>query len=143
MLNWIKDLVRPIRLADPVLGTLRYLRDTRTWEGWIEFAPTGTQVEILLTGPLSGPSAEQRAFLSQLETRYADLWPRVERELREAVPGDDQVPGRFVLKGIDLPETLSAETEWELCYESEPAAELSCFAVQLQGWRPVNVSVEC
>jgi hypothetical protein len=143
VLNWLKDLVSPVRVADPVLGPLRYLRDTRTWEGWLAFGPTGTQVELLLSGPVTGPSAEQRLFLSQVQARYSELLPSLENELQQAVPAGVAVPGRFVLKAIDLPEELSGVPDWELCYEAEPAGDLSYFAVQLQGWRPVSVSVEC
>jgi hypothetical protein len=143
VLNWLKDIVSPVRVTDPVLGPLRYLRDTRTWEGWIAFAPTGTQVELLLTGAMTGPTAEQRVFLSQLQARYSELLPSLENELRQAVPEDVSVPGPFVLKAIDLPEELSGEPAWELCYEVEAASGLSFYVVQLQGWHPVNVSIEC
>jgi hypothetical protein len=32
MLEWWKDLVRPIRRTDSKFGELRYLRDARFWE---------------------------------------------------------------------------------------------------------------
>jgi hypothetical protein len=143
MLSWFKDLVNPVRRVDTAFGNMRYLRDGEVWEGWAEFRPIQSQVEVLFSGSLAGPTDEQRAFFGQLERDYPALWPRVEGELRKALATDADAPqdARFLLKGIDLPKVLGALPDWELLYETEPP---SCFfAVQMKGWQPINVSVEC
>ena len=122
---------------------MRYLRDGGFWDAWVSFPPVGGQVEVLISGRESGPGQEQRAFLAEVERRYQSLWPEVERELsgaRAADPSAD-ASGRWILKGIDIPASVAGEPGWELLYETEPAW-LFC-AVQMKGWTPVNVSVEC
>lgn len=143
MLGWLKDLVRPIHRADAQFGNMRYVRDGSVWEGWARFPPIEGQVEVLLSGSLAGPTSEQRAFFGQLEAGYSALWPVVERELRQALAADLAAPqeARFLLKGIDLRELLGSLPEWELLYETEPPSWF--FAVQMKGWQPVDVSVEC
>jgi GT2 family glycosyltransferase len=138
MFDWLKDIVRPVWMDDPQLGRLRYFRDTRTWEGWIAFPPVGRQIEILLTGTHTGPTEHQREFLRALESRYEQLWEAVRPDLLEAAVSRPKV---FTLVGIDLPAVVDDGVEWELCYETEPESWL--FTVQMRGWTPENVSVEC
>ena len=144
MIDWLKDLVRPIRRTDPQFGRMRYLRDTCTWEGWTSFAPTGGQVEVLLSGDRTGPSEQQRQFVRTLETRYASIFPAVRSSLIEAVgpeAGISGLPVEFTLVAIDLPAELTDATTWELCYETEPKARF--LAVEMKAWQPTNVSVDC
>jgi hypothetical protein len=59
MLEWWKDLVRPIRTTDPQFGKLRYLRDARFWEGRATFSPIAAEIEVLIPGEPSGPADKQ------------------------------------------------------------------------------------
>jgi hypothetical protein len=77
MLEWWKDLVRPIRRTDPQFGKLRYLRDARFWEGRAAFSPIASEVEVLIPGEPSGPADDQRAFFNDIRKRYDSLWPDV------------------------------------------------------------------
>ena len=143
MLSWLKDLVVPIHRADSMFGRMRYLRNGGVWEDWAEFPPIEGRVEVLLSGSLEGPTDEQRVFFGQLEASYPGVWPDVECELRKALEADPAAPqsAKFLLKGVDLPKALGALPEWELLYETEPP--YWSLAVQMKGWQPVNVSVEC
>jgi hypothetical protein len=143
MLAWLKDIFRPIRRVDPLFGPMRCLRDSQLWEGWAPFAPVPADVEVLFSALPGGPSEEQRAFFKASEARYQALWPVVETELNEAAEAATSRPegGRFILKGIDLPCKVGTEPKWELLYETEPQSWF--FAVQMNGWAPADVSVEC
>src|SRR5262245_16252125 len=123
---------------------MRYLRDTRRWEGWTEFAPVEGRVEVLLTGGHEGPSEAQRQFIKALESRYSALVPEVRANLLEAAAAHPDLGGRgvqFKLVAVDLPAEVTNEMAWELLDESEPKSWF--YTVQMRGWVPVNVWVEC
>lgn len=142
MLAWLKDLFRPIRLRDPRFGDLRYLRDARFWEGKVAFAPVGREVEVLISGPATGPTDEQRSFLAELERRYDGLWPGIkDKLLLEARDTAADGPLEFELVGLDVPEKPGPDGEWELSYEARPASWH--FTVSLRGWEPGEVVGEC
>ena len=140
MLNWLRDLLQPIRVTDPVLGPLRYLRDTRTWEGWIDFRPVGHPVEVLLSGGPTGPEQAQKSLLQELAEKYVVLLPSVLGMLNDSA-ATHGMQGRlsFKLVAIDLPELAGAA--WELCFETEPPSAF--YVVQMNGFSPVSASVEC
>src|SRR5262245_49534305 len=123
MLQWLKDLVRPIRTRDPRFGDLLYLRDARFWEGKVTFAPVGRLVEVIVCGSETGPTAAQRSFIDELELRYDALWPMVHEKLlaeRRKMNGASDVA--FDLVCVNVPETPCSSAEWELSYETRPAA---------------------
>lgn len=141
MLEWLKDVFRPIRRQDPYFGTLRYLRDTHTWEGWIDFPPVGHRVEVLLSGTIEGPGDQQRSHLRELETRYSSLAPRLEALMFEQLSQSDPAGNAsFRLSAIDLPEDPQAAA-WELCFETDPPSWF--FVVGMRGFDPEGVTVEC
>ena len=144
MLQWLKDVIRPIRRQDQRFGPMRYLRDTRTWEGWTEFSPVKGNVEVLLSGGPEGPTENQRQFIELLESRYPALVSEVRAHPMEAAAAQPNINGdavRFTLVAVDLPAEVTDDMSWELCYETEPKSW--CFAVQMRGWMPRSVSVEC
>jgi hypothetical protein len=73
VLAQLKDLLRPIRLTDPVFGRIRFLRDARFWEGNCPFPPAGKDVEVLIHAAQTGPSAGQRELFLEIAERYGDL----------------------------------------------------------------------
>jgi len=143
MIDWLKDMIRPIRLTDPQLGRMRYLRQTRTWEGWTEFPAVGRGVDVLLSGDVTGPTADQRVFLQELKARYEGIFPAVRSNLVEATAAGalSAAAVEFILVGLNLPAEVTDEMAWELCYETEPQTRF--LAVQMKGWVPMDVSEEC
>jgi len=143
MLEWWKDLVRPIRRTDPQFGKLRYLRDARFWEGHAGFTPIGTEVEVLIPGEPSGPTDQQRAFFDDLQKRYDSLWPELHKVL-EAEARRLEIDSReFVLVCTDLPApgVTSADCDWALSYETKPSSWH--FTVRMTAWMPAEVVAEC
>jgi hypothetical protein len=61
VLQRLRRLVAPIRVAGPVFGPLRF-QNAGFWEGWVAFAPTGQRVEVLIDGGRDGPTERQREF---------------------------------------------------------------------------------
>jgi hypothetical protein len=143
MIEWLKDMVRPIWLTDPQLGRMRYLRDTGTWEAWTEFPAVGRDVEVLLSGDVTGPTDDQRVFLQELKARYESIFTAVKSNLVEATSADalNAAAVEFTLVVVDLPAEVTDEMSWELCYETEPKARF--LAIRMKGWVPTNVSEEC
>jgi len=145
VLNWLKDLIAPVRVTDPELGPLRYYRDTGAWQGWMAFVPTNTQVEILLKGPQSGPTVGQRHILREISERYVALWPSLHFELCGCNPsGGGRCAQRLILQSISLSEMESGEAAtWDMGYNVNTADELESFViVHLQGWKPICVSAD-
>lgn len=141
MLEWWKDLVRPIRRIDPQFGSLRYLRDARFWEGRAAFSPIDADVEVLIAGEPSGPTGEQRAFFDELQTRYDALWPDVLRVMETEARRLEITSRAFVLVCVDLPAPGDADGDWALSYETNPPSWH--FTVQMKAWTPVEVLAEC
>lgn len=144
MLEWWKDLIRPIRIKDSRFGNLRYLRDARFWEGQAAFVPTHTVVEVLISGEPSGPTEQQRVFFDELEQRYNSLWPEVRKRL-ETEAQRAQIDGarEFILVCVDLPPagSIGSDPEWALSYETDPRSWH--FTVRMTGWTPADVVAEC
>lgn len=143
MLEWLKDLVRPIRITDPRFGQLRYLRAARFWEGRVAFPPIANDVEILIDGEPSGPMPQQRAFFDELQTRYESLWPELQAILATEARRLEIDVQDFVLVCLTLPAPSGSglETEWDLSYETNPRSWH--FMVQMRGWLPAVVVAEC
>jgi hypothetical protein len=141
MLEWWKDLFRPIRLSDPRFGELRYLRDARFWEGRAPFQPADGQVEVLIQGSASGPTDAQRSFFDEIERRYSELWPAVQASLVSESRRAELVPSAFRLVCVDIPQTPSPTAEWQLSYETRPPSWH--FTVNMRGWQAQDVLAEC
>lgn len=74
MIRHLLDRITGTRyIDDPVFGRLRFQRAAQFWEGFIDFAPTGTRVEVLVDGGPDGPVASQRQALGDLLARYEML----------------------------------------------------------------------
>ena len=141
MLEWWKDLFRPIRVSDRRFGQLRFLRDARFWEGRAAFRPTHGQVEVLIHGSRSGPTDAQRSFFDEVERRYTELWPAVLASLGDESKRVELVASEFELVCVDIPETPGPTVEWQLSYETHPRSWH--FTVTMQDWRPQSVLAEC
>ena len=140
MLEWWKDLVRPIRKTDSQFGELRYLRDARFWEGKARFTPIAPEVEVLIHGEPSGPTDQQRAFFEDIQKRYDAFWPGVRRALEEEGRRLEIDNREFVLVCVDLPSLGLADSDWALSYETEPPSWH--FTVLMIGWLPAEVVAE-
>jgi hypothetical protein len=119
------------------------VRDARFWEGRALFTPTGTHIEVLIDGDVSGPTDQQREFYDDIEKQYESWWPPVLRALkREAaqlgVEGQRVV---FVAISIGRPDGARVIREWELSYETTPKSWH--FTVRMREWLPVAVVAEC
>ncbi len=143
MLEWWKDLIRPIRMVDPRFGNLRYLRDAGFWEGRAVFVPTGTDVEVLIAGHSSGPTDEQRVFFDELQGRYNSLWAELRKTLEIEARRVEIDAVKFVLVCVDVPPAGvdRSDGEWALSYQTDPPSWH--FTVRMRGWTPTDVIAEC
>jgi hypothetical protein len=144
MINWLKDLISPVRLTDPYFGSMRYLRDAQFWEAQRVFSPVGNTVEILAKSHLSGPTEKQRDFFVQLEARYESLWPGIRQRLMKEAQRSSAQSRSFTLVTIDLPNSacldVRPDCDWVLFYETLPA-ELNV-SVHMRGWLLDHIVVE-
>ncbi len=142
MLAWLKDAIQPIRIHDPRFGPLRFFRDAQFWEGQAAFGPVGYVIEILVKGPATGPTEEQRVFYGAAQDRYRSLWPEIDRMLCEEAARVKGAKGAaFRLVCINLPADPGEGAVWELSYETEPSSWH--FTVSLEGWVPRQILAEC
>jgi hypothetical protein len=143
MLEWWKDLVRPIQITDSQFGQLRYVRDARFWEGRVHFTPTRNEIEVLIDGSPSGPTEPQRAFFDEIQHRYDSLLTQVQPVLEKEARRLEIDRRDFVLVGVSLP-AASGETlkqHWELSYETTPSSWH--FTVRMEAWSPAGVVADC
>ena len=141
MLEWWKDLFRPIRVSDARFGSLRFLRDARFWEGRAHFHPIDGEVEVLIHGSAAGPTDKQRAFFEEAERRYPELWPAVRAKLLVEAKQVELNVEEFALVCVDVPESPTSVTEWQLSYETRPPSWH--FTVTMRDWQPHDVLAEC
>ena len=73
MFEWLKDLLRPLRVSDRHFGQMRYLRQTATWECLAEAAPPIGTVEVLIDAGENGPTAAQRSRWIELPRHFERL----------------------------------------------------------------------
>ncbi len=122
MVAWLSDIVRPLRLSDPVFGVIRYQRAARFWEGTADFPALGKSIEVLIDADLQGPSEDQHRFFRELQSRIAGLLLMVHQRLREEAQRVGSTAASFDLVSINVPEIASGDqgTEWEMSFETKP-----------------------
>jgi hypothetical protein len=141
MLEWWKDIFRPIRVTDPQFGSLRFLRHSAFWEARAQFHPIDGTVEVLIHGSPTGPTDEQRAFFEMVERRYQEIWPAVRVKLLEEAKWVDSDDEEFKLVCVDVPESPASAAEWQLSYEGP--SRCWYFTVTMRDWQPQHVHAEC
>ena len=137
MLDWLLDVVLPVRCEAPEFGSLRYLRQVRWWEGKGRFQ--GAAIEWLVHAPRSGPDAQQAAFVRELADRYASMLPGIERAMRSTVDDEGLVqPASLQLAHIEVPAIPGSEARWSMSYDGLPERTLE---VMMIGWAVADVVV--
>jgi hypothetical protein len=129
LIDSLMSRFRPPHIDDPAFGRLLFMRIKRNpsrsyWEGEWLFPPTGTQVEIALPGPESGPLAEARDFYLGLAARFDailiaarsaldDVFHHcVGRSLSENLWDD------LTLAGFGIEDLTSTPAEWDISFET-------------------------
>lgn len=141
MLDWLKDVILPVRRHDPRFGAMRYLRAARFWEGKANFRATGERVEVLLCGNSSGPTSEQRIFFDELQETYESLWPLLREKLATEARKVGVAASEFELVCVTIPEQPGPEAEWEMSYQTRPLSWH--FTIRLRGRIPGEIVAEC
>ncbi len=140
MLDRVLRRLMPLRIVDPVLGTLRF-RSEGFWEGRRVFEPASREVEFILEAGETGPLEGHRRFFDELVQRYPELWARVEPMLRRELHNFPSSPTRFEVERFSIPDPDADPAYWEIVYTSESAAD-HYFRVTLEGWEPTGFSVD-
>jgi hypothetical protein len=144
-LDSLRKALRPLRIQDPFFGNLRY-QSAGFWEGRKRLEPIGADVEVTIDAGEEGPCEANREFYRQLEARYPELEPKIERILFEELKTwDDEAPSggireEFTLEGVDVPRVDASPLEWEIIYPSKTTGHF--FSVRMNGWEPVEVRVD-
>ena len=134
---------RPLRIIDPVFGSLRFQR-VGFWEGHVRFAPTQSEVEVLLDGGPSGPTEAQRHFFAELSSRFHVTLPTLVEVMRERLASHQGPPRQaqtesFTLVCIGLPADPSASSSCELSFEDTSGFH---YTVPISGWAPGTVELK-
>jgi hypothetical protein len=129
--------IRPLRIVDAVFGSLRFQR-VGFWEGRVTFAPTQSEVEVLLDGNRSGPTEAQRLFFTELSARFRGILPTLVKTMREELASYQGPPRQgqaesFSLVCIGLPADVSASSSCELSFEDAAGFH---YTVPVRGWAP-------
>ena len=141
-LEWLLDVVRPVRRSDAQFGQMRFLRQVQWWEATMRFEPIDAGVSLLIRAPRSGPTASQRGFVREFQSRYARLEPLLVQELR--VEADElglPTTTKFVLDFVEVPATHGTNARWRLGFRTVPPH--SDFSLTMQDWEPVSAAHEC
>jgi hypothetical protein len=144
-LDSLKKALRPLRIDDPFFGSLRYQR-AGFWEGKKRLEPLGAEIEVLIDAGDEGPSEAHREFYRQVEARYGEIEPRIEKTLFDELRRwDDGAPAagirdEFPLESMDVPRADASPLEWELVYPSKTTGHY--FSVSMRDWEPVRVRVD-
>lgn len=64
---------KPLELDDPVLGHLRFERDSGMWNGSLRFSPTGHEIAVILTADEGGPVDWHRDRFRAFTGRYPEV----------------------------------------------------------------------
>lgn len=143
-LAWLRQFLHPRRLADPVLGKIRYHLGG-CWDGFVRFPPTGEMIAISLPADRSGPSEAQRVFFGDLCKKWPELVESFTSDLLHKVwDFDATIPhGRLwsvvQLHELALPNLAATEHDWEISFWCEEADRF--FDVTFKDWQPVSVKV--
>jgi|GEM_PF-3885626 hypothetical protein len=83
----LKELYRPtVSLDDPVFGELRFFKFG--WLGEVDFSANQSGISIFIGASESGPTDQQRDLYKQIELKYNDLFPEIEKALRNFIDND-------------------------------------------------------
>jgi hypothetical protein len=144
---------KQLRLEDEEFGSLLYFDCKNPESNYFEatrlFTPTGTGIELLITGKPPGPSTTQRAFYRQIEAQYFSLLPAIAElitaEIRNWQPDFElrDFAREFYPVHILLPASVpdSNKIEWEIAFEAMHDKNHT-FTVTLQGFLPSRVHVD-
>lgn len=111
-----KDLFRPIRVEDPEFGSMRFLRQTSTWECVAPFPPLDRTIEVLIDSPQTGPTPRQRAHWRKIIEDYSGLIDeaRPAVDARAIESGATDFP--FELAAINFPGDAESAYDFELTF---------------------------
>lgn len=141
MLEWVKDLVRPLWYTDPVFGRLRFLRATGVWEGRLFFTPINADIELFLTDSPHGPGEDQHKWFEQLLQRFDELLGDVIPVLGRAAPASQTISDSdFRLVAVSLSSMTTEPPYWELTFERISTS--GQYDVTMEGWVPTRVEPE-
>lgn len=137
MIEWWKDVFRPLRIEDGAFGQMRFLRQTSTWECQAYFRPINGPVDVLVEGDSTGPTASQRKTWQALPSHYARLADEARALIEKAVK-EQQVDGfEFQLAAISLPRDSVSSHELELTFGNRSGPPQ--FDVRIASWRLQDV----
>jgi hypothetical protein len=133
-------------MIHPVFGRIVYA-DENTWEmGRVIFAPTGKEVEVIITAALEGPGEAHLAFLAELERRWPSLLTAWEPLLRDALadwvedPYSGDIWKRVEVESIHLFPGLRPDQEWDFMFWCEEANHWPLF--HMIGWAPRSCGID-
>lgn len=115
-------------IDDPVYGRMRLERKAWLWEGSVDFAPAGSNVDVLVEAGEAGPSDAQRQFLARLAERY----PELDAEVQRMAAGRGEEDGEWLLVVIDVRHDALERGRCELTYEQG----IDLLSIDVDGWRP-------
>lgn len=133
-------------IDDPVFGRLRFQRAADFWEGFVDFAPTGSRIEVLIDAGADGPDEDQRQTLDELCARYQDVAgparQTIVRELALRHERNVSDPAEFRLKLVCLnfPKSPDAGGTCDLSFDDETSGWH--YTVRLRNWQPCEVAIE-
>lgn len=131
---------RPLRVDDPVLGTLRFQK-VGFWEGKKPFPAAGREVEFTVDADKAGPREGHREFFTKFIQRYPELFAKMEPMLRsELSKWSDDLNPNFTIESFGIPDPASSPPEWEVVFTTESAGHYLC--VLFEGWQPTGIRVD-
>lgn len=98
------------------------------WEGSVDFAPTDSNVDVLVDAGEAGPTESQRQFLARLAERH----PAIDAEVQRMAAGRGDEDGEWLLVVIHAPEDALDAGRCELTYEQG----IDHLTVDVVGWTP-------
>lgn len=144
MLRYLVNLLKPLRMIDPVFGNLRYRR-AGFWEGTCYFLPLDKTLDITIHAGRGGPTTDHYDFFHNLTAQYELVVANVAPLLLEQAQNwsEDFLPSElwtfFDLQGISIPNPTPQPITWELQYWCEAAGH--SFDIWMQDWMPHSLSV--
>jgi len=122
---------KPVKTNDAFFGEMLFMEvkidpAKSYFEGWRHFEPINDNIEVCVSGSLSGPTQVQKDFFRQVENNYALLIrkviPIVESRFQEweAEFKTDNFGQKFKPVYIFIPDCVKKPLEWEIAFESMP-----------------------
>src|ERR1700680_3301643 len=113
------DLFKRVRRDDPVFGSMLYMGDKlEYWEGKAHFSPTGTEIEVFVSGTSDDSMSQQHGFYETVCLRWSEWSPQITAKVRlEAQP--DSREGLEV-SSMSIPKSgFIADAEWEVSFSAQ------------------------